>query len=173
MDVSEVARAADLLEAQGRTLVELGRGLERELVRWVPSRGGWCIAEIYGHLLDEETEDFRLRVASTLEDPGRPWPGIDPEARVAGRDWASRDLAATLESFAAARRDSVAWLREQTDADWHRIHLHPRFGAIGARDLLASWLDHDRLHLRQILTRLHDASDLIVEGGETAYAGEW
>ena len=37
--------------------------------KWKPESGGWSILEIVCHLVDEEVEDFRIRVQSTLADP--------------------------------------------------------------------------------------------------------
>ena len=106
------------------------------------------------HLADEEAEDFRRRLELTLARKGEAWPPIDPQGWVESRDYRTRALGPSLDRFAAERERSVRWLRVLGDADLDASHAHPTLGTMRARDLLASWLAHDLIHIRQ-LTRLH------------------
>lgn len=169
----DVSLAADLLDAQAAAIAALCRPLPRHLAAWRPPDGSWSALIVCGHLLDEEREDFRPRLRATLEDPARGWPGIAPEEWVAQRGYEARELGATLDAFLAERRDSTAWLRGLGDAAWDNAHEHHRLGRLGARDLLAAWLDHDRLHLRQVVRVLHRAGEAVVPGGRPDYAGSW
>lgn len=142
--------------------------------RWKPPSGAWSILEIVCHLASEEVEDFRARLESTLREPADPWPGIDPEGWVIERKFNARDLAETLAQFAAARTESITWLREVApNADWSKTFEHPKIGRISAGDLLASWAAHDALHLRQISKRLFELTQRDADGFSTAYAGQW
>lgn len=142
--------------------------------RWKPPSGAWSILEIVCHLASEEVEDFRARLESTLRDPADPWPGIDPEGWIIERKFNDRDLAESLAQFAAARAESIAWLREVAPkADWSKTFEHPKIGRISAGDLLASWAAHDALHLRQISKRLFELTHRDGEGFNTRYAGQW
>jgi hypothetical protein len=147
--------------------------LTLEEMQFVPSHGAWSVAEILGHLADEETEDFRIRVRSTLEDPTPEWPPIDPEGSVRTRGYRRRDPAESRRRFVRERQASVEWLCKLQDPDWCRAYEHPRWGPIHAGTLLASWAAHDALHIRQIAKRLHELAAR--DGGEfsTIYAGEW
>jgi len=69
---------------------------------------------------------------------------------VASRRYAERDLAATVRDLLDERAASVAWLRELEDPNWLLTHEHPQIGPLRAGDLLASWVAHDALHLRQL-----------------------
>ena len=73
--------------------------------------------------LDEETQDFRVRTKSTLEDPTRAWPPLDPEGTVAARRWNERDGDSLVGAFAEERATSVAWLRSLKTPDWHRTRV--------------------------------------------------
>ena len=139
-------------------------------VRWKPAPEHWSILEIVCHMADEETEDFRARVESTLRDPAAAWPPLDLKDVAARRGYNARDPRAEVARFAAARRESVAWLRSLRTPDWSRTHIHPSAGALSAGDLLASWAAHDALHLRQIARRL---PGLAGREGKIQYAGEW
>lgn len=141
--------------------------------RWKPSPKDWSILEVCCHLLDEEREDFRVRLRSTLRDPSLPWPELDLDGVAERRGYLSSDLRGTVSSFIAERRESVAWLRSLGDANWSKAYPHPKFGPIAAGSLLASWAAHDALHLRQISKRLHQLAARDGCGFSIAYAGEW
>ena len=79
-------------------------------IRFKPPSGAWSIVEIVGHLVDEEREDFRARLRSTLETPERAWAPTDPEGWARERGYQSRDLANMLTEFARERAASLAWL---------------------------------------------------------------
>jgi hypothetical protein len=125
-------------------------GVEADESRWRPSPERWSLVEIACHLLDEECLDFRARVASTLDDPTRAWPPIDPERWARERGYRERDLSETLAALRGERLTSLDWLRGLETADWTRAYDHPQLGALRAGDLLAAWAAHDLLHLAQI-----------------------
>lgn len=148
-------------------------GVSDDDAHWKPGHGGWSIVEIVNHLDDEESEDFRTRVRLTLEDPSQAWPPIDPEGAAVERRYNERGLAESLERFAAARAESVDWLRSLHDPDWSRTYMHPKWGEFRAGDIFASWCAHDALHLRQIAKRLYEMTKRDGEGFKTEYAGDW
>ena len=137
--------------------------------------GQWSILEILCHLCDEEVLDFRTRVELTLRDPTAAWPAIHPTAWITEHDYASKDLAERLATFARERERSVAWLRSLPAPDWSHAHQHPKFGPIAAGTLLVSWAAHDALHVRQIAKRLYElaAREGAPHGFTVNYAGEW
>lgn len=138
-----------------------------------PADGGWCLREVLGHLLREEREDFRPRIAAVLAGPDAPWPPLDPERSVREGGFRERDAASILAEFLDERRRSLAWLRGLAAPDWGLFRDHPRAGRLRAGDLLAAWADHDCLHARQMVRILHgmvkeDAAPYAVD-----YAGSW
>ncbi|HSJ58387.1 MAG TPA: DinB family protein [Anaerolineae bacterium] len=147
-------------------------GITDEQARWKPDPESWSVLEVVNHLWDEEREDFRQRIDYTLHRPGEEWPPIDPMGWVDVRRYNERDLAESFEGFLAAREDSLAWLRALRAPDWEATYQAP-WGAISAGDLLASWVAHDLLHLRQLveLRWLLTTSELAPRN--VRYAGEW
>lgn len=148
-------------------------GLSDDDARWKPPSGAWSVLEIVCHLADEEAEDFRVRVLSTLKDPSKPWPGIDPEGSVAERRSNEKTLAVELGRFTRERAESIRLLRELSEPDWDRTYHHPSIGDLRAGDLMVSWAAHDMLHLRQIAKRRFER---ISDAGcpfQTTYAGTW
>ncbi len=119
--------------------------------RWKPAPEKWCPLEVIGHLLDEEREDFRARLRSTLEDPEAPWPKIDPAAWVTERRYMEQDFAATVHAFLAERSASLTWLRGLDQAPWSNAYVHPKVGPVSCELLLTNWVAHDLHHIRQLI----------------------
>lgn len=144
-----------------------------EDARWKPTPKDWSILEVCCHLLDEEREDFRLRLRSTLEDATRPWVPLDLTGVAEARGYNTRELGPTLEAFERERADSVAWLRGLGRVDWSTAYTHPKVGPVRAGELMVSWAAHDALHLRQISKRLYQMALRDAPGQSAVYAGEW
>lgn len=162
------------LERGGAAIVAMARIASPARALWKPAPEHWSILEICCHLLDEEREDFRARLQSTFENPATPWAPLDLQGVAEKRAYQTRSLAATLDSFAIERRNSVAWLRSLPDnTDFSVAYVHPKVGPVATGDLLASWAAHDALHLRQIAKRLYAMASDDAPGFEIAYAGEW
>jgi hypothetical protein len=168
------------LEAFGPTLAASVAGVSDTDARVKPAptptypHGAWSITEIVWHLVDEELEDFGVRLFQTLEDPHRPWPSIDPQGAAEARRYNERSLGDGVSRFLNARAETVKSLRRiASTADWTRAYTHPRFGPIRAGDLLAAWGAHDALHLRQIAKRLFELASRDGAPYMTTYAGEW
>lgn len=162
------------LERNAEVFPALVRGVDARQARWKPAPDAWAILEVVAHLADEESRDFRRRIDYTLNRPGERWPPIDPPRWAVEEGYLERELKGEVERFRSERRRSVAWLRGLVDPDWSREYEHPSLGTLSAGDLLASWLAHDLLHVRQI-NRLWRA--LLVEelapGRRVDYAGDW
>lgn len=174
MSTIDASAIIERLERGGAAIVALAGVASVPRARWKPAPEHWSILEVCCHLLDEEREDFRVRLRSTLEDAARPWPALDLVGVAEKRKYNERDLTTTLDEFVRERRSSVAWLRSLPEStDFRTAYQHPRFGPIHAGDLLASWAAHDALHLRQIAKRLHAMAADDAPGFAIAYAGEW
>jgi hypothetical protein len=142
--------------------------------RWKPAPEHWSILEVCCHMLDEEREDFAVRIASTLRDPTTPWPRLELEGIAQRRRYNEQDLAKTLDGFTSKRTENIAWLDAHlAEADFTKAYQHPKFGALHAGMLLASWAAHDALHARQISKRLYELAARDAGAYSVRYAGEW
>jgi hypothetical protein len=147
-------------------------GVSLEQARWKPSLDKWSMLEVINHLYDEEREDFRQRIEIVLADPSQTWPRIDPRTWVTTRAYNERELDTSLKNFLAERDKSLAWLEQLSSPNWQNSNEGPN-GLLTAGDLLASWLAHDFLHIRQ-LARLHwQYVGAIADPYQTTYAGPW
>ncbi len=143
------AALADRLDSSGDVIYRSVLGVDDRQLRWKPAPEKWSILEVLVHLVEEEQLDFRPRLASTLEDPSRPWPPIDPEAWAKERRYNERDPAEALAEWRRERSASTEWLRGLVSPAWDNAYHHP-MAKIRAGDLMVSWLAHDQIHIRQI-----------------------
>jgi hypothetical protein len=162
----------DQLARHGEVFRALLNDLSVEEYYWRPAPDKWSALEIVCHLHDEEREDFRARLNSTLETPGLPWPKIDPQAWVAERRYMEQDFDAVLKEFLAERESSVAWLRGLGNASWHNAYMHPKVGPVSCDLLLTNWVAHDLHHIRQ-LTNLRYGYLKANSRVPLDYAGNW
>ncbi len=146
----------DSLERFGNALPMMLAGLTQQDASWKPPSGNWSILEILCHLIDEEAEDFGMRLKLTIENPKTSWPRWDPEATVVARKYIEQNFADKVKEFVTARQRSINWLRDNLDVDWNQSYEHPSLGKISAGDLLAAWTAHDQLHVRQIGKRMYE-----------------
>ena len=173
MDANALVRR---LETFPRGLIPVVEGLTVEEARWKPADGAWSVLEVVCHLGDEEVRDFRARLFSTLRDPGAAWARNDPEAWAREGRYNERDLNEELARFERERGESVRALRGLGDlsrVDWSRAYQHPKVGPVPAGDLLASWVGHDALHLRQVAKRMWEMAGRDGSPWKMEYAGEW
>lgn len=160
------------LSETGDVIRCLYRNLNATDYLWRPAPEKWNLLEIICHLYDEEREDFRHRLRSVLDDPERPFDPIDPANWVHSRRYSDRELNEVLPAFLEERKASLTWLKGLDQAPWDNTHLHPRIGPMSAKYILANWVAHDLLHIRQVIKLKYD---LLRSGsGESlAYAGDW
>ena len=166
-------RIAKRLAANAEVYRHLLADVSPEQARWKPAPEKWSQLEVVCHLADEERDDFRRRLDLTLHHPGELWPPNDPAGWAVERRYNERNLAEVLADFLQERARSTEWLGGLRDVQLGAAYDHPRSGKISAGDLLASWVAHDLIHIRQI-TRLHyeylSATSLPYS---PEYAGPW
>ncbi len=152
-----------------RTLVS---GISMAEARFKHDAKSWSILEVICHLYDEEREDFRQRLDIILHRPTDKWPPIDPTGWVTARKYNERDLADMLAGFLAEREQSLAWLKGLAAPNWEATYNAP-FGSIKAGDMLAAWVAHDTLHMRQLVELRYGRILTLTAPFSTRYAGDW
>ena len=107
--------------------------------------------DVVGHLIDGEESDWMPRVRSILaggEDPAfEPYDRFRHTSRNAGRTLES--LLGELERLRAANLEEMrSWKLGSRELDLPGVH--PVFGRVSLRQLLAAWVVHDLGHVAQI-----------------------
>ena len=139
-----------VLERTPRTLRALLDGLSP---KWTDATEGpetWSPYVIVGHLIHGERTDWIPRAQIILaKDADRRFTPYDRFAQF--RESEGKTLATLLNEFEEARAANVATLRgwALTDAQLSLTGVHPAFGEVTLRQLLATWVAHDLGHIVQ------------------------
>ena len=88
------------------------------------------------------------------------------------RNYNGRTLSESLTNFLAEREQSLLWLETLTTPNWEAVHATP-WGSISAGELMASWVAHDILHIRQLVELKWAVLQSDLEPYQFAYAGDW
>ena len=137
-----------------------------------PSPGKWSILEVVCHLHDEEREDFREHLDFILHRQNEEWHGIAPTAWVKLRKYNQQNFKTMQRKFFNERKKSLTWLHSLKRVDWNIKYTSKR-GSMSAGEMLACWIAHDNLHVRQLveLRRMH--LERITRPYAIRYAGDW
>lgn len=118
----------------------------------------WCLNEVLGHLRDVEREVNLPRIHTFLQEDNPFIRADDTDLWVAERGYAQQNGATALAEFVAARMETLAALKNLSDADWQRTGRHAIFGPITLLEQLGFVAEHDRVHIRQIYAALKKGS---------------
>ncbi|MCP4419972.1 MAG: DinB family protein [Chloroflexi bacterium] len=161
------------LEQNGGLIGQIVSGITQEQSKLKPSAEDWSVLEVINHLYDEEREDFRQRFDYLLHHPGKKWPSIDPAGWITARKYNERELASSLHNFLDERQKSLVWLAGLENPNLELYEMHPQAGKLYAGEMLAAWVAHDLLHLRQLLDLKYFLMQEIIRPYSPRYAGEW
>jgi len=159
------------MNAQAEAIRALAQTFAGEQANWKPNAESWSLKEVLEHLYNEERGDFRRHLRTMWGEAQQPG-GYTPTA----------DANEALEGFLDERAASTAWLAALNapggaPPDWGAtITLH--FGptetrTFSAGDMLVSWVEHDILHLRQLVELMHAWNERQSAPYATEYAGGW
>jgi hypothetical protein len=160
------------LQRNGETIQKLLDGVTPVQARRKPAPDAWSMLEVICHLYDEEREDFRQRLKIMLDGSGQEWPAINPAGWVTERNYIGQDFDAMLAKWVAERTNSLAWLDGLSGADWSAVTT-TKFGSMRAGDMLAAWVRHDILHMRQLVELKHARVLELNAPYDGGYAGDW
>jgi hypothetical protein len=150
----------------------LTMGVTQVEARSKPNPESWSVLEVVCHLFDIEREDFRKHLDSILHRPTEEWTPFDPQSWVTTRRYNERELIETLDGFLAERNKSLTWLKSLSTPNWEAAHTD-QSGSITAGEMFAAWVDHDNLHIRQLVELRHGRIVSQAEPFDVGYAGEW
>ena len=127
--------------------------------------GGWRPADVVGHLISAELNNYLARAERILESgTAVPFDTFDRFQHVE-RD-AGRSLDELLDRFESLRKQNLGRLAERiSDEDLDRRGMHPALGEVTIRQLLSTWAIHDLDHTAQVFAGM--------AGSHDAAVGEW
>lgn len=146
--------------------------ISEEQANWKPNPDTWSMKEVWQHLYNEERLDFRQHLKEMLHIPPQPWVS-DPNAYIT-----VESCQKALDGFLTERTASLAWLKMLEATDWEittQVSFSPEHETfvLKAGDVLVSWVEHDILHMRQMVELLHAWSVKTAAPYSVQYAGGW
>lgn len=141
----------DVLQRTPGTLRDLLDGIAEPWMRGNEGPETFSPFDVIGHLIDGEETDWMPRARIILSDNAdkrfTPYDRFRHRARNVQREPAS-----LLSEFALLREKNLAELSgwRLTDAQLELTGVHPNFGPVTLRQLLAAWVVHDLGHIAQI-----------------------
>lgn len=147
-------------------------GVTQEEAQVKPNAEAWSMLETVCHLLDEEREDFREHLDLILNRADGKWHPSDPEAWVTSRKYNEQNFRQIRDRFFGERSRSLDWLKGLADSDWSKSFPAP-WGTIKAGDMLASWIAHDNLAIRQLTELRRGRIEGMAKPFDIRYAGDW
>ena len=145
----DTTRDIQILERTPGVLSSMLHGLDDHWIRSNYGPNTWSPIQIVAHVLHNELNDWIPRLRWVLErGESLPFPAYDPSGNVA---FASQSVDELLDSFAAARSDSLDELRATLSPAVLMLKgAHPAFGIVTVDELLCAWVVHDLHHIAQL-----------------------
>lgn len=143
-------RSIEVLERTPKILEVLLSGISDD---WVMNNEGddtWSPYDIVGHLIHGEHTDWMGRLDVILYKEDKKFVPFNREAMF--RESEGKNLQQLLSEFRELRENNLQKIRSLnlTDDDLDKTGIHPAFGEVTLRQLLATWTVHDLTHIAQI-----------------------
>lgn len=147
----DLDQSMEVLSRSPNTLRALLGGLGDPWIRGTEGPETFSPFDVVGHLIDGEETDWIPRARIILAHGTEP--RFEPYDRF--RHWErnrGRSLESLLDEFSALRSGNLETLRSWNlqSADLDLPGVHPTFGRVTLRQLLAAWVVHDLGHITQV-----------------------
>jgi hypothetical protein len=147
----DLAGGIAVLERTPAALRAMLSGLDEKWTAVTDGSGTWSPYDVVGHLVHAERTDWIPRAGIILaRRADRRFAPFDREAMF--RESVGRSLAVLLDEFGRLRAANVAtlagWCLGETELALTGVH--PEFGEVTLRQLLATWVAHDLGHVAQV-----------------------
>ncbi len=145
-----IDKALEILEKTPKTISTLLENLSDE---WIFSNEGeetWSPFDVVGHLIHGEKTDWAQRLNKVLSDDDKHFEPFDRFAQFESSK--GRSLQQLLSEFETLRTKNLTILKSLniSEVDLQKTGIHPDFGEVTLRQLLATWVTHDLGHIAQI-----------------------
>ncbi len=143
------------IEILERTPVVLENLLGNLSSDWILNNEGpetWSPYDVLGHLIHGEHTDWPARINKVL-DPNLD-SHFDPFDRFAQfNESQGKSVLQLLDEFALLREQNLTSVKQLkiSESDLLKTGIHPSFGEVTLKQLLATWVTHDLGHLGQIV----------------------
>jgi len=147
----QLNRSLEILSRTPDILEQMLSGLSDE---WLLSNEGentWSAFDVMGHLIHGETTDWVTRTKIILYAEGdKKFKPFDRFAQF--NDSKGKSTEQLLHEFKQLRKENLTFIQQLNpdEKDLDKTGIHPAFGAVTLRQLLACWVVHDLNNIAQI-----------------------
>ncbi len=127
------------------------KGLDDEWIHRNEGPDTFSPYDVVGHLIHGEKTDWPARIKMILE-KGTSSSFVPYERFAMFEESVGKTLEQLLDEFELLRMNNMKWLRSLnlSEDDFDKKGIHPKFGEVTLRQLIATWVIHDLTHLSQI-----------------------
>jgi hypothetical protein len=148
---SDLTKTIAILERTPAALTSLLKDLPNE---WVMNNEGpdtFSPYDVVGHLLHGEKTDWPERI-KMIREHGVSRTFVPYDRFAMYEESKGKTLTQLLEEFTVLRKKNLQWLvsLQLTEDDLNNKGVHPAFGEVTQRQLIATWAVHDLTHIAQI-----------------------
>lgn len=150
MDFS-IEKSISVLEKTPVALYELLIDLPEEWIMFNEGGETWSPYDVVGHLIHGESTDWINRLEIILSDStDKKFTSFDRFAQF--KESKGKEMKTLLNEFKILRTRNIGILKSKniTEGQYERIGIHPVFGEVTLKNLIATWVVHDLNHLAQI-----------------------
>jgi hypothetical protein len=145
-----INESVDILERTPFVLEMLLKDLDN---KWIFNNEGestWSPYDVIGHLIHGEKTDWVPRILIILKEKDKKFVPYDRFAQFL--ESKGKTLSELLAEFTYLRRENISILKQLsfTNEVLNKTGIHPEFGEVTLRQLLATWVVHDLGHIVQI-----------------------
>ena len=147
----DLQRCREILERTPSAIIGLLRGLPPEWTHVDEGPRTWSPHQVVAHLINGERTDWIPRAKLILAgDPGAAFVPFEREGFF--EEALLLDLDDLLDQFATLRAGSLRALDgfRLSEKELTMTAMHPAFGRVSMRQLLAAWVVHDLGHIAQV-----------------------
>ncbi len=147
----DLTLSVGVLSRTPKVLSTLLAGLQENWVFKNDGQDTWSPFDVLGHLIHGERTDWIPRAQIILQHgTSHPFEPFDRFAQF--RESRGKSVDELLEEFTELREANLNELQAMhlTKTELDRKGVHPEFGEVSMRQLLATWVAHDLSHLSQI-----------------------
>jgi len=142
----------EILERTPHTLESFLIGVSDGWLQCNEGEGTWNVIEVLEHLIEGEKTDWIPRLEIILKDgESKTFLPFDRFSHLQSNS--TQSLEHLLAEFKTRRVKNLAKLKVMInpEVDLERTGMHPEFGVVKLRELIATWAVHDLTHISQVV----------------------
>ena len=150
MEKFSLEKPLEILDQTPDTLYSLLGNLSNDWTHPNEGKDTWSPYDIVGHLIHGERTDWVPRLNVILFDDNKHFAPFDRFAQFKNSE--GKTLHHLLLEFKVVRTENLNYVNSLnlSESDWDKEGIHPEFGPVTLRQLLATWATHDLGHIAQI-----------------------